>query len=109
MSEKRKSSSSRRASGNRKVNRAQLKAMEVRSAASVQAAPVADRTPWEADVPARRSTTRTRRRTSQAGVTKPALLTRAQEYAYIRSDFRRLVVTAGSLLVVMLVLLVVVK
>jgi hypothetical protein len=36
-------------------------------------------------------------------------LSRAEEYRYIRSDLRRLLITAGSLLAVMLVLLVVIE
>jgi len=36
---------------------------------------------------------------------RPVVLTREQEYRYIRADLNRLLVTAGSLLVVMIVLL----
>ena len=38
---------------------------------------------------------------------RPIVLSREEEYRYIRSDLRRLVVTAGSLLAVMIALLVV--
>ena len=38
---------------------------------------------------------------------RPIVLSREEEYRYIRSDLRRLVFTAGSLLAVMIVLLVV--
>lgn len=40
-------------------------------------------------------------------VARPIALTREEEYGFIRSDLRRLVVTAGSLLGVMLLLLLV--
>jgi len=36
---------------------------------------------------------------------RPSVLPRATEYAFIRSDMRRLLVTAGSLAIVMIVLL----
>jgi hypothetical protein len=38
-------------------------------------------------------------------VARPQLLTREQEYAYIREDMRRLIIIAGALLVLMIVLL----
>jgi len=41
--------------------------------------------------------------------TRTVALTREQEFAYIRSDMRRLVIIAGGLLAFMLVLLVVVS
>ena len=109
MSERRKSSSSRRTSGNRKVNRAQKKAMEVRTAESVAVQPVIQQSSPDADNPVSRFKTRTRRRSANPVAAKPVLLTRAQEYAFIHSDFRRLLITAGSLLTVMLVLLFIVE
>lgn len=42
-------------------------------------------------------------------ISRPIPLTRGQEYAYIRSDLRRLLITAGSLLVLMLVILFIVE
>ena len=42
-------------------------------------------------------------------VTRPVTLTREEEYRAIRSDLNRLLVTAGSLLAVMLLLLVVIE
>jgi hypothetical protein len=36
---------------------------------------------------------------------RPAVLTREQEYQYIRADMRRLIITAGSLLLLMVLLL----
>jgi hypothetical protein len=107
MSERRKSGGSRRTSGTRKINRAQKKAMEVRSAESVVSDQIVEApVQLAAEAPTRRPT-RARRRSGQAAA-KPALLSRAQEYAYIRSDFRRLLITGGSLLAVMLVLLVII-
>jgi len=76
--------------------------MEARSAA-----PPAAVTPRPADigaevgVPPSSAAAGTRRRP----VARPQLLTRAQEYAYIRGDMRRLIIIAGALLVLMIVLL----
>jgi hypothetical protein len=42
-------------------------------------------------------------------VARPAALSREEEYRYIRGDLNRLLVTAGALLVLMMVLLVVVE
>jgi len=53
--------------------------------------------------------TRARQRKSQQAFHRPTQLTRAQEYGFIRSDFRRLLITAGSLLVLMLVILVIIE
>lgn len=53
------------------------------------------------------------RRPSRVGGSRPTSrvvpLSRDEEYRYIRSDLRRLVITAGSLLAVMLGLLVIVE
>ena len=55
-------------------------------------------------------TTPTRvRRTGATPAPRAVELTREQEFAYIRSDMRRLFVIAGGLLAVMLVLLIVVS
>ncbi|CAN5604997.1 hypothetical protein BH23CHL5_BH23CHL5_22830 [soil metagenome] len=103
MSERRRSTTSR------KVNRAQRKAMDVRAAESNAAAEnqqnvVADPHPDESTV----RPTRKRNRATRAPSVKVAPLSRSKEYAFIRADFRRLLVTASSLLALMLVLLVVV-
>jgi hypothetical protein len=52
--------------------------------------------------------TRTRRRAATSAA-HAVELTRDQEFAYIRSDMRRLVIIAGGLLALMLVLLLVVS
>jgi hypothetical protein len=49
------------------------------------------------------------RRRATASATPAIELTREQEFAYIRSDMRRLIVIAGGLLALMLVLLIVVS
>jgi hypothetical protein len=49
------------------------------------------------------------RRSGLAAAPRVVELTREQEFAYIRSDMRRLFVIAGGLLAVMIVLLVVVS
>lgn len=38
-------------------------------------------------------------------VARPVLLTRAQEYAFIRGDMRRLIITASALFVLMVIFL----
>jgi hypothetical protein len=55
------------------------------------------------------SRTRERERGRQRPVARPVALTRDEEYRYIRDDLYRLLITAGALVVVMLVLLVVVE
>ncbi len=52
--------------------------------------------------------TRSRRRVAMP-TTRAVELTREQEFAYIRSDMRRLVIIAGGLLALMLILLIVVS
>jgi hypothetical protein len=49
------------------------------------------------------------RRRGATPATQAVELTRDQEFAYIRSDMRRLVIIAGGLLALMLVLLIVVS
>ncbi|MDQ3692670.1 MAG: hypothetical protein M3464_03445 [Chloroflexota bacterium] len=56
--------------------------------------------------PSRPAATRPVERTRPTAVRRG--LTRAQEFAYIRSDLRRLVFTAGPLLLLMITLLVVI-
>jgi len=83
--------------------------MEVRSAESAAVEAPAPESVREPDAPAARTSSRTRRRSSQVAAPKAAILTRVQEYAYIRSDMRRMLITAGSLLAAMLVLLVLIE
>lgn len=51
----------------------------------------------------------TRSRRGASGVFKPAGLSREQEFAYIRSDMRRLFVVAAGLLALMVVILYIVE
>lgn len=103
----------------RRPNRAQVKAMEARMAAR----PIAERipvvvvdsttvptanpevAPEAVGVPTGRARSRARTRTAP----RPTGLTRAEEYRFIRSDLRRLLLTAGGLGVVMLALLLVLE
>jgi hypothetical protein len=50
-----------------------------------------------------------RSRRAAAALAPPIGLTREAEYAYIRADLRRLLITAGGLLALMLVILVIVE
>ena len=93
----------------RQPNRAQIRAMEARAEAT-RAARAAARTgdlaaPTReegAPVAARvRDTPRGRGRV----VARPVAISREEEYAYIRADLNRLLVTAGALLVLMIALL----
>ncbi|HEU0114260.1 MAG TPA: hypothetical protein VFQ80_06275 [Thermomicrobiales bacterium] len=94
----------------RKPTRAQLRAMEARNAA------IAPRTEATAPAPAtaRLPPTRRQARTQTAsgwmrGGARSVTLTRAQEYAYIMGDLRRLLIVGGVLLVIMLALLFVIE
>lgn len=94
----------------RKPNRAQQKAAEVRAAETrvevQQAIETGTYEPETARVSAR---TRARQRKTQQPTQRVHHLSRPQEYGYIRSDFRRLLITAVTLLAVMLVVLYVVE
>ncbi len=111
MTEKQKSGSARKSQA-KKPNRAQVRAAEVRAAetrSEVQQA-IDTGTYEEPAAPSMTARTRARQRKSQQQpLQRPSHLTRAQEYIYIRSDFRRLLITAGSLLALMMVILVVVE
>ncbi len=99
----------RRPATSRKVNRAQRKAMDVRAAESKAAAE--NQQNIVANPPTDESSarsTRKRNRPARTPTVKVTPLSRSQEYAFIRADFRRLIVTASSLLALMLVLLVVI-
>jgi hypothetical protein len=91
------------------VTRAQMRAMEARAAAVVVSDPLAteeagSEEPAELQ-PIRSSRVAANRRRSAA--VKIYSIPRALEYTYIRADLRRLIITAASLLVIMIVLLVV--
>ncbi len=94
---------------NKKPNRAQRKAQEVRLAetnappavdapVAVEEAPVARPVAAAPDRPGRRVS---RPKTAPATYT----ISRETEYAYIHSDLRRLILTAGAMLILMFVLL----
>jgi hypothetical protein len=85
-----------------KMNRSQQRAMSVRAAETVippspqrDAAGVQARSAPAAAVPVGR----------RRAMARPTVLTREVEYAFIRADLRRMLITAGSLLAVMLILL----
>jgi hypothetical protein len=93
-----------------KLNRAQLRAMEVRASETVydesvaEATTAVDTAAGAVDVALpRRAIAATRR-----AVARPLALTKEQEYRFIRLDLHRLVIIAGSLFVVMIALLFVV-
>lgn len=98
--------SARKSGRKRKVNRAQKKAIEVR-AAETQAVVETTATPVRPGSGTGRSSIRTERRFGRASElgTKSVAITRKQEYAYIRSDLKRLTYVASSLFVVMIGLL----
>jgi hypothetical protein len=97
----------------RGLNRAQQRAIEIRAAETN--APVAQleplpETPSPEEPAFRRSTistSRTRREKQRVRtpIVRTIALTREQEYSFIRSDLKRMTITAGSLLGLMVVLL----
>lgn len=93
-----------------RMNRAQLQAMEIRSAATVveQHAGGTGAAILETAEPAATRRTGTPR-VARKQVARPVLLTRAQEFQYVRADLKRLAITAGALLAVMIVVLFVVE
>ena len=94
----------------RQPNRAQIRAMEARAEAT-RAARAAART-GDLAAPTREEGTpvaAARARDTPRGrgrvVARPVAISREEEYAYIRADLNRLLVTAGALLVLMIALL----
>lgn len=100
----------------RRLNRAEQQAMEIRNAStltgtSAVAEPRAQPAvqvaqPRMAGAP---STARTRRRRETKQALRSVTLTREQEYGFIRSDLRRLLLLSGILVVVMIVALFVIE
>jgi|SRR6266508_27362 len=93
-----------------KLNRAQLRAMEVRAAETLHHHPSAQTAaPIEGDDTAPTSVLPRRGApVSRRATARPVALSKTQEYRFIRLDLRRLGMTAGALFVLMIVLLVVV-
>jgi hypothetical protein len=92
-----------------KLNRSQLRAMEVRAAETLapDARPAVDAGVEEGGGAAVSLPRRTAAVTRRA-IARPVALTKEQEYRFIRSDLHRLGITAGALFVLMIVLLFVV-
>jgi hypothetical protein len=88
----------------RQPTRAEIQAMEARSRATVVAGDVV--AVEERPARAGRAPSRTAER-QRATIPRPTL-SKSQEFAFIRSDLRRLIVTAGPLLLLMILLLVVI-
>lgn len=110
MTDKQKTGSTRKSQAKR-PNRAQVRAAEVRASETrTEVRQAIETGTYEEPAPPTSARSRARQRKGQQqSYQRPAHLTRAQEYAYIRSDFRRLLITAGTLLAVMMVILVVVE
>lgn len=93
----------------RRLNRAEQQAMEIRNASTLTgtaAAPPEPAAPRMAGAP---STARTRRRRETKQALRSITLTRDQEYGFIRSDLRRLLLLSGVLVVAMIVALFVIE
>jgi hypothetical protein len=88
-----------------KLNRAQIQAMEVRTAETVTSDEDILAIQAAVAAPSARSVAITKRKV----VPRAIYLTKAQEYAYIRADVRRLIITAGSLFALMIVILFIVE
>lgn len=94
-----------------KANRAQVRAMEIREAETRAGTAEVIATPGntvERVVDGAVSAGRRPVAAAKRAVARPIMLTKEQEYRFIRSDLRRLATTAGALFVVMIVLLFVV-
>ncbi len=93
-----------------RLNRAQLRAMEIRSAATVveedQGGTGTAFIEVGAAAPSRRTGSS---RLIKKAVAKPVLLTRTEEMRYVRADLKRLAITASALFAVMIVLLFIVE
>lgn len=95
-----------------KLNRAQLRAMEVRAAETLAPEPdmmVAADAIGAGGAAAATLQPRRAASMSRRVIARPIVLSKEQEYRFIRSDMRRLVITAGVLFVLMIVLLFVVE
>ena len=92
-----------------KLNRAQLQAMEIRKAATVVEEEHGGTGTAIIDLDAPKTKRTGSSRLIKRPVAKPVLLTRAQEFRYVRADLRRLAITASSLFAVMIVLLFIVE
>lgn len=86
-----------------RANRAQLRAMEARAVVTVPEASASSVEPETAVVASGGAAALTRRRP----VVRARVLTRSEEYAYIKDDMRRLIITGSILFVVMIGLLLV--
>lgn len=91
-----------------RLTKAQLQAMEIRAAESVPALD-ADQATLEVAAGVEPTAVGKRRSYLKRPVNRPVVLTKEQEYAFIAADMRRLLITAGTLLAVMIVLLYVVE
>jgi hypothetical protein len=78
--------------------------MEVRAAETLAPEPGEVMTTEGASGQTRRAAEMSRR-----VIARPVVLTKEQEYAYIRNDLRRLYLTAGSLFVLMIALLFIIE
>jgi hypothetical protein len=87
----------------RQPTKAELQAIEARRRATTVL--TEDVVVVEEQAPPARRSGASRRAERQRPSAVRTYLTKAQEYAYIRSDLRRLVVTAGPLLLLMIALL----
>jgi len=95
----------------RRLNRAEQQAMEIRNASTRTGTSIAEpqeqtAAPRMAGAP---STTRTRRRPETKQALRSITLSRDQEYGFIRSDLRRLLLLSGILVVAMIVALFVIE
>ena len=88
-----------------KLNRAQVQAMKIRAAATVVEEAQGGSGSAIVDIEAPRHKRTGSSRLIKKPVAKPVLLTRAQEFRYVRADLKRLAITASSLFAVMIVLL----
>jgi hypothetical protein len=92
-----------------RLNRSQLRAMEIRAAETVSEVDVPVIAPLDPTAPpVPGAAVRRAVATSKRTIARPVALSKAQEFRFIREDLQRLLITAAALFVIMIVLLFVV-
>jgi len=95
----------------RRPNRSQARAIDARARSVIVPDATTELVVEDAAPAAAESAPRTPNRTGRRArpASRPIVLTREEEYRFIRSDLRRLLITSGVLLLLMMVLLVLIE
>lgn len=92
-----------------KLNRAQVQAMEIRKAATVIEEAHGGTGTAIVDLETPRVKRTGASRLLKKPVARPVMLTRVQEFRYVRADLKRLAITASALFAVMIIILFIVE